>query len=151
MDLAANDLPMPSRFAARPLRAVGHEPALARWRGYDRSGGLIAGDALAGTLRACCPQPISILARAIVERRVVCVREHDDLYLPMFQFGRCDAVRWQATLQTLVPLLDDTELALRFAEPNPWLDGDRPCDALAHRGQAVFEAARTHRFIVRGG
>jgi hypothetical protein len=128
-----------------------HHAALQQ--GFQRSGGFIGGDALALLMRSRCEQPISLLARQIVQRELIHFRTGCEVHLPLFQFDPCDlTVRHsvQAVIETLRPVLDDQELASWFADPNDWLGGQRPADVIASDPAAALEAARADRFVVAG-
>jgi hypothetical protein len=120
---------------------------------FRRTGGLVNGDELTFLLRGRTSQPISMLARWIVERRVVSFGWHGERLLPMFQFDRADmTVRRpvSAILDEFEGTFDDWDLATWFALPNAWLAHDAPVDALALDPHAVLQAARADRFIARG-
>jgi len=120
---------------------------------YGRTGGLAGGDELTLLLRRRTSQPISMLARWIVERRVVSFGWQGEYLVPMFQFDRTDmGVRHSvsAVLDELDGTFDDWELASWFALPNTWLGDDTPVDVLRRDPHAVVQAARADRFIARG-
>ena len=120
---------------------------------YGRTGGLASGDELAFLLRRRTSQPISMLARWIVERRVVNFGWRGEYLVPMFQFDRADmGVRQQvsAVLDEFGRTFDDWELASWFALPNTWLGDDTPIDVIRRKPHAVIQAARADRFIARG-
>ena len=71
----------------------------------------------------------------------------------MFQFDLNDlSVRpgLQQVLAELSGEFDDWSLAAWFAEPNSWLDDQRPVDLIATDLRSVVEAARADRFIAAG-
>ena len=120
---------------------------------YRRTGGLASGDELTFLLRRRTSQPISMLARWIVERRVVSFGWRGEYLLPMFQFDRADmGVRRpvSAVLGEFDGTFDDWELATWFALPNTWLGDDAPVDVLPRDPHAVLQAARADRFVARG-
>jgi hypothetical protein len=120
---------------------------------YRRTGGLVSGDELTLLLRRRTSQPISMLARWIVERRVVSFGWQGEYLVPMFQFDRADmGVRRpvSAVLDEFDGTLDDWELATWFALPNTWLGDDTPVDVLPRDPHTVLQAARADRFIARG-
>ena len=122
-------------------------------RAFRRTGGLVGGDELTFLLRVRTSQPISMLARWIVERRVVSFGWHGEYLLPMFQFDRADMTMRRPVSAILVEFdgtFDDWDLATWFALPNAWLEHVAPVDALAHDPHAVLQAARADRFIARG-
>ena len=73
--------------------------------------------------------------------------------LPMFQFDASTLsprAGVSDTVRELVPALSDWDASLWFAQPNEWLAGAVPADVIAADPQAVFDAARAHRCVVRG-
>jgi hypothetical protein len=122
-------------------------------RAFGRTGGIVSGDELTFLLRTRTSQPISMLARWIVERRVVSFGWHGEYLVPMFQFDRADmTVRRpvSAILDELDGTFDDWDLATWFALPNTWLDDEAPVDVLSRDPHATLQAARADRFIARG-
>ena len=120
---------------------------------YRRTGGLASGDELTFLLRRRTSQPISMLARWIVERRVVSFGWRGEYLLPMFQFDRASmSVRRpvSAVLDEFDGTFEDWDLASWFALPNTWLGDEAPVDALPRDPHAVLQAARADRFIARG-
>ena len=151
--------------AAQPAAASLLRPAASLWptdadarasevlQAFRRTGGLLSGDELTFLLRGRSSQPISMLARWIVERRVVSFGWHGEYLLPMFQFDRADmTVRRSvsAILDEFEGTFDDWDLATWFAMPNRWLEDEAPVDALLVDPHAVLQAARADRFIARG-
>jgi hypothetical protein len=134
------------------LRAHNHEQRLIE--AFQPSGGLIAGDAMALRLRSRCEQPVSMLARRIVGREVVHIAAGGDIQLPLFQFDPADLsvrVTVRRVIAVLAPVFDDKEIASWFAEPNRWLQGERPADAVLADAPAVLRAARADCFVACGG
>lgn len=120
---------------------------------FRRTGGLVSGDELTFLLRARTSQPISMVARWIVERRVVSFAWHGEYLVPMFQFEGGDmTVRRDVSviLDEFAGAFDDWELAAWFALPNAWLGDAAPLDVLALDLDAVLQTARADRFIARG-
>jgi hypothetical protein len=151
------------RRSLRRSRAL--RPALAAWstdagprarevlRAFQRTGGLVSGHELTFLMRGRTSQPISMLARWIVERRVVSFEWHGETLLPMFQFDRADMSVHRdvaAILDELEGTFDDWGLATWFALPNAWLKDRSPVDLLPLDPNAVRHAARADRFIARG-
>jgi len=121
--------------------------------GYRSTGGLTSGDEVARWLRAGNGQPISTLARWIVDRQIVCIEWQGHLQLPLFQFDRTGLgllPMLQQTMAELAEVFDDWNAAAWFATPNCWLDDARPAEALARRPVEVLDAARADRFIAGG-
>ncbi|MFI5179557.1 MAG: hypothetical protein ACHQO8_13385 [Vicinamibacterales bacterium] len=120
---------------------------------FRRTGGLVSGDELTLMMRRRTSQPISMLARWIVERRVVNFGRQGEYLLPMFQFDQADmGVRRSvsAVLDEIDGTFDDWDLASWFALPNAWLGDAAPVDVLPRDPHAVLQAARADRFIARG-
>lgn len=121
--------------------------------GYRKSGGVVNGDVVVRLLRLRSEQPISLLARWIVSRQVVSFTWRAQTQLPLFQF---DLVRMEvrASVQTVVAELskafDDWDLASWFAQPNTWLAGAVPADAIELNLTGVLQAARADRFVAMG-
>jgi hypothetical protein len=120
---------------------------------YDRSGGLARSEEVLFRLRRRTSQPLSMLARWIVDQRVVSFEWQAQRFLPMFQFDLADMAIQPETISVLAELagiFDDWELAAWFAEPSVWLQGRSPVDVLAFDTPAVVAAARADRFVARG-
>jgi hypothetical protein len=120
---------------------------------FRRTGGLVSGEELTLLLRQRTSQPISMLARWIVERRVVSFGWRGEYLVPMFQFeGAYMAVRRSvsAVLAELRGVFDDWDLATWFALPNDWLGEHAPVRVLPIDPYAVLQAARADRFIAQG-
>jgi hypothetical protein len=120
---------------------------------YERAGGLLRSEEVLFLLRRRSSQALSMLARWIVDQRAVTFEWQADRLVPMFQFDLADmSIRPEAAavLAELAGVFDDGELASWFAEPNAWLKGRNPVDALEADAQAVLSAARADRFVARG-
>jgi hypothetical protein len=122
--------------------------------GYQRSGGLMGDRELLQRLRDLGEeQPISKLARWIVDGSIVHLEDEAQMWFPRCQFAQDAAwVRPAVTsvLAELEGVLERPELALWFATPSPWLDNEAPADLLGTRPLAVIEAARIDRFLLTG-
>jgi hypothetical protein len=120
---------------------------------YERTGGLMRSEEVLFLLRRHSSQALSRLARWIVDQRAVTFEWQADRLVPMFQFDLADmSIRPEAAavLAELAGVFADWELATWFAEPNSWLQGRNPVDALQTDSQAVLDAARADRFVARG-
>jgi len=150
---------------AQPASTQRMRPAASRWptdadarasevlRAFQRTGGLASGAELPFLLRRRTSQPISMLARWIVERRVVSFGWEGEYLLPMFQFDRADVTvrrHVSAVLDEFDGTFDDWDLATWFALPNAWLGDEAPVDVLPLDPHAVLEAARADCVIARG-
>jgi hypothetical protein len=122
-------------------------------RAYCPTGGILSGDSLSLLLRERSDQPISLLARWIVRRRIVSFEAHRQRWVPMFQF---DPVTMnvidgaQRAIAELRDVFDDWELMVWFATSNAWLGGDSPANAMAADAPGVLAAARADRFVAAG-
>ena len=115
---------------------------------YSAHGGLLIGDRVVELLRQRRPQPLSVLARWIVEREVVWFSHDDRLHLPMFQFHRGDmTVRTAVSdvLRTLRPVMDDTAIADWFVTPNGYAKGRSPLEWIEVFPLVVSRAAWLER------
>jgi len=122
-------------------------------RAFAASGGLINGDQVALRMRRHVAQPISALARRVVERSVLNIAWASQTLLPWFQFDASNmSVRpvVRTVIEELVPVFDDWELTLWFAEPNVWLQDARPVDLALCQPDAVVGAARADRYVAAG-
>jgi hypothetical protein len=138
--------------AASPHDAAG-EQHIAMVDAYRRTGGLVGGTELALLLRRHSTQPLSLLARWIVARRVVSYVWQSEILVPLFQFDRHDMSLRRGTVQVVDELADtfgDWELAAWFAHPNTWLQGTAPVELIDVDQPAVLQAARADRFVARG-
>ncbi|OUL98085.1 hypothetical protein [Variovorax sp. JS1663] len=120
---------------------------------YRASGGVIDCDDLASLMGRRREQPISLLARRIVERRVVHFRCDGRLLLPWFQLELPSFNVLPAVAEAIAELgvsFDDGQVAEWFAMPNCWLQGASPAGAIAAQSAAVIQASRADRFALLG-
>lgn len=162
-----NDLPLQSAHSQihstsrLPLR--GATPTLllttqeSEYREMDQafraSGGIAESGEVTALLRRRTDQPISVLARWIVDREVLNFRWRSRVMLPLFQFDLPTVTLRQPVVDVLwelAPALSDWEIALWFARRNPWLDNAPPVDAINVDQRAVYEAARADRYLIQG-
>jgi hypothetical protein len=117
------------------------------------SGGLVSGNLLSHLLRHGLDQPISKLARWIVDRHVLSFEIDGQIWLPMFQFDP-SSLRLLPAVQLVIDELRDVfdawELSEWFARPNSLLGGGVPASVVARDGRAVLQAARLDRFVAAG-
>ena len=116
-------------------------------------GGTLDTDQLSLLMRSHHDQPISCLARWIVQRKVVSFDHCGHTLFPLFQFelpgvalrpGVSDAIA------SLEGAFDGDDLAHWFASPNDWLGGRSPASVSRVDARALLEAARADRFVVKG-
>jgi hypothetical protein len=144
----------PGRPAAAPaMRRLEDRQFLEMDRSYARSGGTATGDEVARRLRRWSEQPLSTIARWIVDRRIVCFEWEGQTLVPLFQFDLDDmTIRAGVTavVNELKDVFDMWELAVWFAQPNTWLDEACPVDEILTRPHDVLQAARSDRFVALG-
>jgi len=120
---------------------------------FSAYGGAATGDDVAERLRVCVRQPVSALARWIVDKQVITFSCGSRLMLPLFQFDfdqGCVRSNAAAALLELKGVMTDNEVACWFAQPNTGLDGGVPAQRLLIDFPAVLAAARVDRFVVKG-
>ncbi len=111
---------------------------------YGEHGGLASPDEVISLMRPHWRQPISILARWILDRKLVSFYWCTQILLPSFQFERPRMTPSRAVsdcLRELGGALDDEGLASWFVRPCPWLDQQIPVDLLLREPESVIEAA----------
>lgn len=116
-------------------------------------GGISSADEVVSLLNRHTDQPISRLARWIVDHQVLSFQWRSGTKLPLFQFDLLSMVPQPsvvAVISELVPALSDWEICLWFAAPNAWLAEATPVEEIVQNAPAVIEAARTERYLVRG-
>jgi hypothetical protein len=116
------------------------------------SGGMVSTDEVTALLAARTDQPISLLARWIVDHEVVSFEWNGHTMLPLFQFDLATmTVRPEATavIRELAAALSDWEICLWFARPNAWLGDAAPVESLRVDPRAVHDAARADRYLAR--
>ena len=113
----------------------------------------MSGDSLAAAMRPSIDQPISVLARNIVGRRIVSFPSGIATQVPCFQF---DMRRWEvlhgvsSALSELTEAFDDWATAEWFVRPNCWIQCRIPCLLVTCDPKAVVDAARADRHIAAG-
>lgn len=121
---------------------------------FQRTGGLVCGDELAGKLgERSHQQPVSQVARWIVSHRALSFAWRSQTLLPVFQFDEVDLMPLpsvSAAVGELVGTLGNWEMALWFIQPNHLLDEAAPMDAVKIDAAAVLSAARAERYFIKG-
>jgi hypothetical protein len=149
-----------ARDAAASSRPTSRRPGIEprhRWlqlsQRFADSGGMVSSSAFTAMLRGRCDQPLSVLARWIVDRHVLSFEACGERWLPLFQFEP-GAWRVRSGVELAVGELrgvfDDDELVDWFATPNAWLSDRSPASLVATHATAVLEAARADRFVAAG-
>ena len=121
-------------------------------RSFRDNGGIASADEVIAMLGRHTDQPISMLARWIVDREVLSFDWQARKVLPLFQFEmRALTLRPPVidVIRELLPVLNDWELAFWFARPNGWLDGAAPVETIDLNARAVYDAARADRYLAR--
>lgn len=111
---------------------------------YVASGGLISGDRLATRLSDHVDQAISLVARWIIMRRIICLRCQGQLMLPIAQLdsaGLYPCVTVEQAIKRLPSHWDELAIATWFVTPTPVLKGRWPISCLAVEPVAVLSAA----------
>jgi len=120
---------------------------------YSACGGVATGNDVAERLRVTVRQPLSVLARWIVDRHVITFSCGAGPMLPLFQFDfdqGCIRLGAAAALSELAGVMSDDEVARWFVQPNTWLNGAIPAQTLMIDFPAVLAAARADRFVAKG-
>ncbi len=114
---------------------------------YGKEGGLASTDEVVHLMRPHWRQPISMLAKWIVGRKVLSFSWHSQILLPFFQFDAPRMTPKQVIVDCSIELgdlVDDEGLAAWFVRPSEWLDGRIPLDLTSDDPDlAVNAAART--------
>lgn len=143
----------PAEFAGRRCAppSNGNLAELGDLRGaFVASGGAIDCEELVGRLGSETTQPISQVARWIVDRQIVNFDACDLIWVPLFQFEPHrfilrDEVR--RAIGELIHAFDDREIAQWFSCPSASLCWKSPAEAVRADPGAVLEAARLERFL----
>ncbi len=118
--------------------------------GYRASGGLAKIQELATLQSNGVVVDILGLSTRIARRELICFEWQALAWLPLFQFDLATLKPHQGLHPIVLELsciCDPWELARWFVQPNPWLAERLPADAMHCDCDAVFDAARAHRFI----
>ncbi len=145
----ASRVPM-SRGQRKPIDDCGagnqrHGPRNDWAAEFLASGGVATSSEVAERLREKISQPVSLLARWIVDRRVVVLSCAAGTALPLFQFDftlgclRCGVAPVVAVLSEA---MTDDQVARWFVAPNVRLNGAVPADTCQFSDPAVLAAAR---------
>ena len=120
---------------------------------YRPSGGLArTQETLELFMRRCGPD-LATVARWMAQREVLCLDWHAQSWMPLFQFNLVDMAplpQLAPVLAELNPVYSPWALAAWFAQPNAWLDGERPAELLVSNPAGVLNAVRADRFMAMG-
>lgn len=119
---------------------------------FRDGGGMASADEVVSRLARHTDQPISRLARWIVEHEVLNIQWRSQILLPWFQFDLSTMDLRPAVnsvLGELYPALSDWEICAWFAEPNAWLGGALPVDIIDRDARSVLDGARAARYLLR--
>jgi len=122
-------------------------------RSFAAHGGFASDDEIARRLRQYHDQPLSLLARWIVDRSIISIVWRSRRLIPRFQFDLSDMslrLETRHVVSELSAIFDDWELTLWCASPNTWLRNKTPVDLFADEPLRVLHAARADRFVARG-
>jgi len=120
---------------------------------YAPHGGMLCSGEAVRQMRELWDQPISVLAKWIVARRMITIDWRHEMLIPMFQIDLCARGLRPGCAEIIAELqdvMDDWEIARWFAAGNPWLGGLPPVDMMVKSSREAFGAARVARFIARG-
>jgi hypothetical protein len=141
--------PQPRPRPARPFLWIdGARRPTEILHAFERSGGVWTGVEVERMLHRRTAQPISLLARWIVDSLVISLPWRGDYLLPAFQFDVANATVRRPVFEVLEALggsLKDLELAAWFALPNESLHGVAPVDMIDDDPAAVLDAAHVER------
>jgi hypothetical protein len=121
-------------------------------KAFRASDGWMSSDEVVTLLMERTDQPVSRLARWIVEGDVIGLQWQARTVLPLFQFDLSTMTprpSVTSVLRELIPALSDWEICLWFVAPNAWLDDASPLHAIALNAPAVLDAARGERYLLR--
>lgn len=116
-------------------------------------GGIRSGDEVAFTLGDHSRQPVSLLARWIVNRHILSLKRHGSLLVPLFQVDLINAAVRPCFITVMLELRDvlaELEMLTWFASPHGCLGGKLPVVELSRDHQLVLCAARATRFAIKG-
>jgi hypothetical protein len=145
--------PTPTASRAVHPESVWACPADSLFASFASSGGAWTCDVAAELLRGTMGQPISKLARWIVDGDLIRFQRRSRWFLPTFQFSHPEMTPLPCVGRVVGELrgvFDEREIVSWFANPNSWLNGARPAELAARRPQCVIQAARADRFIATG-
>ncbi len=118
--------------------------------GFRSSGGLARLQEVAKLCEQRKGPDIAELSACLAHREIICFEWQSHGWLPLFQFNQVD-MRLHPHVQRVVSELsciyDPWDLAYWFSQPNPWLAGRAPADALRLDPATVLQAARADRFV----
>lgn len=157
MSVMSSNHMLRSTLSGRP-ESVGHqrlddEQFLEMEQAFSASGGVASSEELVQLLRKDVEQPVSVVARWIVDRRVVSFVWQSQTWLPMFQFDMSSARLHPGVaevMEELVSAFDDWDVAMWFVRPNAWLGDSTPVTVIDSDVRSVLDAARVDRFIAHG-
>lgn len=154
LDRKARTSSRPDRLPHAAHGVFGDTPDISGMRSLDRicrtSGGIARADDLARLIENCRGEDLVTLSRLLSQRAVFAFGWHGVLRVPMFQFDLLDLsvrVGPRRVLAALGEVFDGWTLAVWFARPNGWLQGQRPMDLSDTNTERVIHAARADRFI----
>jgi hypothetical protein len=119
---------------------------------YGVRGGLASPEGIVSLMRPFWRQPISVLAKWIIGRRVVSFSWRSQMLLPVFQFERPRMTPHQVIADcslALSEVTDDEGFAAWFVRPSEWLDQRMPVDLLEMDPGSVIEAAGKTRVALK--
>lgn len=116
-------------------------------------GGLMRVDDLADVLVRRGQGDHASLARAIVSGELISFEWNRDYWVPVFQLDGYSLVLKSGARKAVAQLagvFDGWDVSIWFATPNPWLAERAPVQVIEEDEDAVADAARAARFVVKG-
>lgn len=120
---------------------------------YGRFGGLLDADQYVARVREGTDQPLSVVARWIVDRDLVLICDRMSMEVPLFQFAPGTNERLPSVRAVIAELRDshsDWDIALWFVSKNPHLQDQMPIELVRSNDSAVHAASRADRFAMMG-
>jgi hypothetical protein len=143
----------PARFRVAALPHLADHQFVALLSIYRGSGGLARAEEVIESFNRRKGPDVALLARWIVEQKVISFEWQCETWLPLFQFRPADMHPLPELAQVLAELnpgYDALDLANWFAQPHGLLGDRTPVSLLACQPEAVLHAARADRFIACG-
>ncbi len=141
--------PLRASFEQVPDNRLEDRQLMHMQRTFAPYGGMRGSTDIVRRLRDLCVQPVSVLAKWVVERKIVSFELQGQLLVPMFQFDADMSIRAAVSqvLAELDDIFDSWDVACWFAQPNGWLTERPPVALLYAEPSLVVSAARADRFL----
>ncbi|HXD04914.1 MAG TPA: hypothetical protein VN680_02615 [Burkholderiaceae bacterium] len=133
-----------------PQLATGASQYQQMRQAFGASGGIVTCADMLDSLARFTTQPISRLARWIVDDELLRFQWQGCMLLPLFQFdatGMAPDPSVTPIIRELLSTFREWDACLWFAEPNAWLGDALPVELLRKDARAVLDAARADRCV----